>query len=91
VRETSGSSFYTVALAWGVNRGLLDRARVEPRVHRAWNALADSVTAEGRLENVQPIGAAPDGFDPHHTEPFGVGAFLLAGSEVYALAGRPPS
>jgi rhamnogalacturonyl hydrolase YesR len=92
VRETSGSSFYTFALAWGVNRGLLDRARVEPRVRRAWNALAGSVTSEGRLVNVQPIGAAPDGFDPHHTEPFGVGAFLLAGSEVYALAGgRPPS
>jgi rhamnogalacturonyl hydrolase YesR len=91
VRETSGSSFYTFALAWGVNRGLLDRARVEPRVRRAWNALSGSVTAEGKLEDVQPIGAAPDGFDPHHTEPFGVGAFLLAGSEVYALAGGPPT
>lgn len=92
VRETSGTSFYTFALAWGVNRGLLDRARVEPRVRRAWNALTGSITPEGRLVNVQPIGAAPDGFDPSHTEPFGVGAFLLAGSEVYALAGgRPPS
>lgn len=87
VRETSGTSFYTFALAAGINRGYLDRARVEPAVRRAWHSLSDSVTAEGKLENVQPIGAAPEGFDPHHTEPFGVGAFLLAGSEVYRLVG----
>ncbi len=38
------------------------------------------------LEHVQPIGAAPHGFDPRHTEPFAIGAFLLSGSEVYRLA-----
>ena len=86
-RETSGSSFYTFALAWGLNHGLLDRARFEPAVRRAWLALADCVAADGKLEHVQPIGAAPEGFDPHHSEPFGVGAFLLAGSEVYRLVG----
>ena len=86
-RETSGSSFNTFALAWGVNHGLLDRARVEPALRRAWAALADCVTPEGKLEHVQPIGAAPEGFDPHHSEPFGVGAFLLAGCEMYRFAG----
>lgn len=84
-RETSGSAFYTFGLAWGVNQGLLDRARVEPAVRRAWNALAACVTPDGTLEHVQPIGAGPHGFDPHTTEPFAVGAFLLAGSEVYRL------
>lgn len=87
VRETSGSSFNTFALAWGINRGFLDRARVEPAVRRAWHALAACVNTDGKLEHVQPIGAAPEGFDPHHSEPFGVGAFLLAGSEVYRLIG----
>lgn len=86
-QETSGSSFYTFALAWGLNRGLLDHARFEPAVRRGWLALADCVAADGKLEHVQPIGAAPEGFDPHHSEPFGVGAFLLAGSEVYRLVG----
>lgn len=86
-RETSGTSFNTFALAWGVNHGLLDRARFAPAVIRAWHALAACVTPEGKLEHVQPIGAAPEGFDPHHTEPFGVGAFLLAGTEVFRLAG----
>ena len=85
-RETSGSSFMAFGLAWGVNRGLLDNTKVEPAVRRAWNALAACVTLEGKLEHVQPIGAAPHGFDPHHTEPFAVGAFLLAGSEVFRLA-----
>ncbi len=85
-RETSGSSFYTFGLAWGVNRGLLDRNTVEPAVRRGWNAIASSVTAEGKLEDVQPIGAAPEGFDPHHTDLFAVGAFLLAASEVHQLA-----
>jgi rhamnogalacturonyl hydrolase YesR len=78
VRETSGSSFYTFALAWGSTAACSPRARVEPRVRRAWNARCPVRSREGKLEDVQPIGAAPDGFDPHHTEPFGVGAFLLA-------------
>lgn len=84
-QETSGSSFYTFALAWGINRGLLDRSRFEPAARRAWLALAACVAADGKLEHVQPIGAAPEGFDPHNSEPFGVGAFLLAGSEIHRL------
>lgn len=86
-REASGSSFMTFALAYGVNRGLLDRAQVEPAVRRAWNALAKCVNADGKLEHVQPIGAAPEGFDPHHNDWFGAGAFLLATTEVFRLAG----
>ena len=27
-RETSGSAFFTFGLAWGINRGLLDRGRI---------------------------------------------------------------
>jgi rhamnogalacturonyl hydrolase YesR len=84
-RETSGSSFMAFGLAWGLNRGLLERSQVEPAVRRAWNALTACVTPEGKLEHVQPIGAAPHGFDPRNTEPFAVGAFLLAGSEVYRM------
>lgn len=85
VRETSGSAFNTFALAWGINRGFLDRERVMPSVRRAWNALTACVNEEGKLEYVQPVGAAPEGFDEQNSEPFGVGAFLLAGYEVYQL------
>jgi rhamnogalacturonyl hydrolase YesR len=86
-REASGSAFYAFGLAWGVNHALLDRDRVTSAVRRAWNALTDCVTPDGKLEHVQPIGAGPHGFDPGTTEPFAVGAFLLAGSEVYRLTG----
>ncbi len=86
LQEASGSGFFTFALAWGVNRGLLDRATCEPVVRRGWKALQECLTAEGKLEHVQPIGADPQKFAPTSTELYGVGAFLLAGSELYRLA-----
>jgi rhamnogalacturonyl hydrolase YesR len=87
-REVTGTSFMTFALTWGVNRGLLPRQRVEPAVKKAWQALTASVQADGKLTDCQPVGDAPLGFDPQHTEPFGVGAFLLAGSEMHRLLMR---
>jgi len=85
LKETSGSGFFTYALAWGVNQGLLDRAKFEPAVRKAWQALVDCVSPEGRLTNVQPVGGSPRLFDENATEVYGVGAFLLAGSEVYRM------
>ncbi|HTA95243.1 MAG TPA: glycoside hydrolase family 88 protein [Verrucomicrobiae bacterium] len=86
IKETSGSGFFTYALAWGVNQGLLDRATFEPAVRKGWAALTGCVDADGKLAHVQPIGADPKNFDADSTEPYGVGAFLLAGSEVYRMA-----
>ena len=86
LQETSGSGFYTYALAWGVNTGLLDRATYAPAVRRAWSALVGCVAPDGKLTHVQPIGADPKKFPADATEVYGVGAFLLAGSEVYRLA-----
>ncbi len=88
LKETSGSGFYTFALAWGINRGALDQQTYEPVARKAWRALVECVTPEGKLEHVQPVGADPKKFDPAHTDVFGVGAFLLAGSEMYRLASR---
>lgn len=86
LKETSGSGFYTYALTWGVNNGLLDRAKFEPAVRKAWSALVACVAADGKLTHVQPIGADPKKFAEDATEVYGVGAFLLAGSEMYRLA-----
>jgi rhamnogalacturonyl hydrolase YesR len=86
LKETSGSGFFTYALAWGVNQGLLDRAQFEPAVRKAWAALVGCVDADGKLTHVQPVGADPKKFDPDSTAPYGVGAFLLAGSEIYRMA-----
>ena len=86
LKETSGSGFYTYALAWGVNQGLLARAEFEPAVRKAWAALVGCVEPDGRLTHVQPVGSDPKRFADDSTAPYGVGAFLLAGSEVYRMA-----
>jgi rhamnogalacturonyl hydrolase YesR len=84
-QETSGTGLFTYALAWGINQGLLERGRYQPAVRRAWTALAASVQPDGKLTHVQPIGRAPVGFPEDATEVYGVGAFLLAGSEVFRM------
>jgi unsaturated rhamnogalacturonyl hydrolase len=86
LRETSGSGFYVYALSWGVNQGLLDRARFQPAVDAGWRGLTECVEDTGKLTHVQPIGADPKKFPDDATEVYGVGAFLLAGSEMYWAA-----
>jgi rhamnogalacturonyl hydrolase YesR len=86
LKETSGSGFFTFALAWGINNGFLDRATYEPVVRKGWASLVECVNADGKLEHVQPVGADPKAFDATHSDVYGVGAFLLAGREVYQLS-----
>lgn len=83
--EESGTGFYCYGLAWGLNTGLLDRSTYLPHVLSAWKALGTCVEPDGKLKHVQPVGADPKKFDAQSTVPYGVGAFLLAGSEVYRL------
>ncbi len=85
--ETSGTGFFVAGLAWGINSGRLDRATYEPVVRKGWQALVNSVKPSGRVINVQPVGASPGRFDPDSSEPYGVGAFLLAGREIHRMAG----
>jgi unsaturated rhamnogalacturonyl hydrolase len=84
-KETSGSGFYVFALAWGINRGLLDPGVYKPVVRKGWQGLVRCVTPEGKLEYVQPVGENPRTFPPDSTDVYGVGAFLLAGGEMYRL------
>ena len=86
MKESSGSALYAYAFAWGVNQGLLDAKSYKPAVRKAWTALVGNVQADGKLTHVQPIGLAPKVFDDNLTEVYGVGGFLLAGSEVYRMA-----
>lgn len=85
--ETSGTGFFVYGLAWGINQGLLDRAAIEPVVRRGWGALVKAVHADGMLGWVQRIGDKPGATSADTTEVYGVGAFLLAGSEMARLAG----
>ena len=87
--ETSGTAFFTYGLAWGINQGLLDRETCLPAVERAWSSLVSNLYADGRLAYVQPSGSAPQTVHKESTDVYGVGAFLLAASEVYRLANSP--
>ncbi len=84
--EISGSAFFVYALAWGVHHGLLDNAQYQPVIERGWNGLIQHIYEDGRLGSIQPIGAAPGAYTPGSSYVFGVGAFLLAGSEVNLLS-----
>jgi rhamnogalacturonyl hydrolase YesR len=83
IKEMSGTGFYMYALVWGLNNKLLDKETYWPVIQKAWAVLTSSVHEDGVLGYVQPIGAAPDKVDANTTQIYGVGAFLLAGSELY--------
>jgi unsaturated rhamnogalacturonyl hydrolase len=84
--ETSGSAFAVYAMAWGINRGILDRGRYLPVVKKGWAGLIAHVYGDGRLGSMQPIGEKPGEYRATASYVYGVGAFLLAGSEVVTLA-----
>jgi unsaturated rhamnogalacturonyl hydrolase len=92
-KETSGTAFFTYGLAWGINNGILDSAVYMPHLVKAWNGLAyEALHTDGFLGYVQGTGKQPsDGYPftydkPANFEDYGLGAFLLAGSETWKLA-----
>ena len=84
--EVSGSAFFTYAIAWGINHRMLDADKYLPVVEKAWAGMLTHVYQDGRLGSIQPIGEAPASYKPSSSYNFGVGAFLLAGSEMDALS-----
>lgn len=84
--EVSGSAFFTYAIAWGINHRMLDAEKYLPVVEKAWSGMLAHVYQDGRLGSIQPIGEAPADYTPSSSYNFGVGAFLLAGSEVDVLS-----
>jgi unsaturated rhamnogalacturonyl hydrolase len=83
--EVSGSALITFGMAWGVNEGLLDAKVYRPVIEKAWAGMLKHVYADGRLGSIQQTGAEPAPFKPTASYTYGVGGFLLAGSEVRRL------
>jgi unsaturated rhamnogalacturonyl hydrolase len=83
--ETSGSAFFVYGMAYAINNGIVERSAFEPAVIKAWTALCKFVKTDGRFTGTQPIGDSPVKYNEDYTMPYGVGAFLLAASEVYKL------
>lgn len=85
--ETSGTAFFTYGFLWGINNGILDKKTYLPVAEKSWNYLTEfALQSDGTVGYVQPIGekAIPGQVvDKNSTSDFGVGAFLLAASEMY--------
>ena len=91
-KETSGTALFVYGMAWGISNGYLDKKEYLPVVTKAWNAMVkDAVHPDGFLGYVQGTGKEPKDGQPTtydsvpDFEDYGVGCFLLAGSEVYRL------
>jgi unsaturated rhamnogalacturonyl hydrolase len=91
-KELSGTALFTYGMAWGMNKGLLDRKTYAPIVTKAWNAMVtDCVHPDGKLGYVQGTGKEPKDGQPvtydstPDFEDYGLGCFLLAGSELCKL------
>ena len=96
-KELTGTALFTFGMAWGIREGWLDKKIYLPVVARAWNAMAgESVHPDGRLGYVQGTAEGPKDSQPvtydkaPNYEDFGLGCFLLAGSEMYQIA-EPPA
>ncbi|WP_066631042.1 glycoside hydrolase family 88/105 protein [Labilibacter marinus] len=85
--ETSGTAFFTFGYLWGINNGLLSENDYLPVVTKSWNYLSTTALNDnGMVGYIQPIGerAIPgQQVDENSTADFGVGAYLLAASEMY--------
>lgn len=90
IKEASGTGFYTYAILWGLNHGILDGKKYWPIVKKSWAALNGCIQPDGMLGFVQKVGAAPDKTDANSTEIYGVGAFLLAGTQLYTYLRHHP-
>lgn len=85
--ETSGTAFFTYGFAWGINNRILKKEDYEEVIKNSWQYLSKTALQDnGAVGYVQPIGekAIPGQVvDKNSTADFGVGAFLLAASEMY--------
>lgn len=91
--ELSGTALFTYGMAWGVTNGLLDKKKYLPVIYKAWDAMIKkSLHKNGFLGYVQGTGKQPSDSQPvgykikPDFEDYGLGCFLLAGTEVYKLS-----
>jgi unsaturated rhamnogalacturonyl hydrolase len=84
--ESSGTSFFTYALARGIQMGYIDSATYLPVVQRAWTWLRTvALHPSGLVGYVQGPSSQPSQhqpISPTATTNYGVGAFLMAGVEA---------
>ena len=83
--EMSATAFFVYGMAWGVNNGYLDKVSYLPAITKGWKSMVSSVWPDGKVGFIQPIGADPKSVTREMTEVYGVGGFLMAGTEITRL------
>ncbi len=88
--ETSCSAMFTYAIAWGVNNGYLEQ-RYSSIARRGWEGIASKILPNGEIEGVSVGTEVSDDLVYYYhrptplNDPHGIGAVLLAGTEVLRL------
>jgi len=83
--ESSGTAFFTYAMAWGINNGVLDREVYIPIVQKAWKGLCNAINEQGKVCWGQLVARGPGKVDQEDSDEYVTGAFLLAGSEMLKI------
>jgi rhamnogalacturonyl hydrolase YesR len=91
-KEASGTALFVYGITYGINSGILDKKTYLPVVEKAWKALTtESLQKNGFLGYLQSTGKEPKDGQPLMVdkipdfEDYGLGCFLLAGSEIYKM------
>lgn len=83
--EMSATAFFVYGMAWGVRNGYLNKNKYLPAIVKGWKSMVTSVWPDGKVGFIQPIGSDPKKVTREMTEVYGVGGFLMAGSEITRL------
>lgn len=83
--EMSATAFFVFGLAWGIDNGFLEKDKYLPAVVSGWKSMVSSVWPDGKVGFIQPIGADPKAVTREMTEVYGVGGFLMAGTQLYKM------
>lgn len=93
ILAATGTSLFVYGFAWGVKRACCLPEIICPRSTGGWNAVVTrALHPNGFLGYVQGTGHEPASGQPvtydsiPDFEDYGLGCFLLAGSEIHALA-----
>lgn len=84
--ESSATALFCYGLAWGVDQGLLDKAKTLPVIEKAWIALESCIHENGMMGWVQLPAFNPRDVEFDHNIDYGAGVFLLAGTQMLKLA-----
>ncbi len=91
-KELTGTAMFAYGMAYAVNNGLLSAEAFAPVIYNAWSGMVnDCLHPNGFLGYVQGTGKEPKEAQPvtYEREPdfddFGLGAFLMAGAEIYKM------